>query len=91
MDNSCDQESAAMDDNEVIAVLVSGYDEDGAERATVILRDVHGNVSMRQMNTDEAPVRAAMGDACFRCGSPIRDPVSREVVGYELERVAMSH
>jgi len=91
MGKSCDHGSAAMDDNEVIAVLVSGYDEDGAERATVILRDLHGNVSMRQMNIDEAPVRAAVGDACFRRGKPIRDPVSREVVGYELERVAMSH
>lgn len=80
-----------MDDNEVIAVLVAGYDDDGAERATVILRDLHGNVSMRQMDLHEAPVRAAAGDACFRRGKPIRDPVSREVVGYELERVAMAH
>ncbi len=80
-----------MDDNEVIAVLVAGYDEDGAERATVILRDLHGNVSMRQMDIDEAPLRAAAGEACFRRGKPIRDPVSREVVGYELERVALPH
>jgi len=80
-----------MDDNEVIAVLVAGYDEDGAERATVILRDLHGNVSMKQMDIDEAPLRAAAGEACFRRGKPIRDPVSREVVGYELERVALPH
>jgi hypothetical protein len=80
-----------MDDNEVIAVLVAGYDEDGAERATVILRDLHGNVSMKQMDIDEAPLHGAAGEACFRRGKPIRDPVSREVVGYELERVALPH
>jgi hypothetical protein len=78
-------------DNEVIAVLVAGYDDDGGERATVILRDANGNVSMRQMAMSDTQVqRAAMTDR-FRRGKPIVDPVSREVVGYELERLALPH
>jgi hypothetical protein len=80
-----------MDDNEVIAVLVAGYDEQGAERATVILRDSHGNVSMKQMAAADRMVRGAADTDRFRRGKPIIDPVSREVVGYELERVALSH
>jgi hypothetical protein len=79
-----------MDDNEVIAVLVAGYD-DGAERATVILRDSHGNVSMKQMGVEDRLVQRAASTDRFRRGKPIVDPQSREVVGYELERVALSH
>lgn len=78
-----------MDDNEVIAVLVAGYDDDGAERATVILRDGAGNVSMKQMSTQDGLAQRAASTDRFRRGKPIVDPVSREVVGYELERVAM--
>lgn len=79
-----------MDDNEVIAVLVAGYDDDdGAGRATVILRDGAGNVSMKHMSTQDGLAQRAANIDRFRRGKPIVDPVSREVVGYELERVAM--
>jgi len=77
-----------MDDNEVIAVLVAGYDEEGTERATVILRDSHGKVTMKQMAAADRMVARAADTDRFRRGKPIIDPVSREVVGYELERVA---
>jgi hypothetical protein len=36
-------------------------------------------------------VQGAADTDRFRRGKPIIDPVSREVVGYELERVALSH
>lgn len=80
-----------MDDNEVIAVLVAGYDDEGVERATVILRDACGNVSMKQMDIDDTAVRRASNDAWFRRGRPILDPASREVVGYQLEKVVAQH
>ena len=80
-----------MDDTEVFAVLVAGYDDNGAGRATVILRDAAGNVTRRQMPAREgAALRVADTDR-FRRGQPILDPVSREVVGYQLERVATPH
>lgn len=80
-----------MDDNEVIAVLVAGYDDEGTERATVILRDSHGNVTMKQMAAADRVVQRAANTDRFRRGKPIVDPVSREIVGYELERIAVSH
>jgi hypothetical protein len=80
-----------MVDNEVIAVLVAGYDEDGVERATVILRDGHGNVTMKQMAAHEKLARLGADTDRFRRGKPIVDPHSREVVGYELERVTLPH
>ena len=79
------------DQTEVIAVLVSGYDESGAQRATVILRDREGHVRMQHMNAhDEFARRAAQTD-CFRRGKPVRDPVTGQVVRYELERVTLEH
>ena len=80
-----------MNDNEVIAVLVAGYDDEGTERATVILRDSHGQVSMKQMAAAHRLVQGAADTDHFRRGQPIIDPVSREIIGYELERVALSH
>lgn len=80
-----------MDDNEVIAVLLAGYDDDGQERVTVILRDAQGQVAMKHMRSGDAAARRAMSAGCFREGAPILDPVSREVMGYELEQVAVQH
>jgi len=80
-----------MDDTEVIAVLVAGYDDSGAGRATVILRDAAGNVTMKQMSAQDGMAQRAANTDRFRRAKPIVDPVSREVVGYELERVAMTH
>jgi hypothetical protein len=80
-----------MDDTEVIAVLVAGYDEEGAERATVILRDLHGNVTMKQVTTRHGLVQRAARADWFRRGRPIVDPDSREVVAYELERTSVVH
>lgn len=80
-----------MDERAVIAVLVAGYDDDGVERATVILRDLDGTVSMKQVILHEAPQPVAEDTARFRRGRAIRDPVSCEIVGYQLERVAMPH
>ena len=44
-----------MDDSEVIAVLLSGYDDDtGRFRSTVVLRDCHGHVSLRDIAPGDA-------------------------------------
>lgn len=80
-----------MDDTEVIAVLVAGYDDDGTERATVILRDSNGNVTMKQMSAEDGLAKRAASCDRFRRGKPIVDPASRQVVGYELERVTLVH
>lgn len=80
-----------MDDTEVIAVLVAGYDDNGVECATVILRDTQGKVTMKQVSAHEGLAQREASQNRFRRGKPILDPVSRQVVGYELERIAQSH
>ena len=80
-----------MDENEVIAVLLSGYDEDGRQRATVLLRDGQGQVSLRHVTGREAEAQAGTARKFCRPGRPILDPASREVMGYELEWVGTAH
>lgn len=76
---------------EVLAVLVSGYDESGTQRATVVLRDREGRVRMRQVDAQDEFVLRASQDSCFRRGKPVRDPRTGEVIRYELEKVTLSH
>jgi hypothetical protein len=80
-----------MCDNDVIAVLVAGYDEEGAQRVTVVLRDAYGKVSMKQMTVEDRPAQQGDSTERFRRGKPILDPASREIVGYELERIRLDH
>lgn len=80
-----------MNDRDAIALLVAGYDDDGSETATVILRDLSGRVSMQQLQVHEPPARGRDDDTWFRRGRTIRDPVSREIVGYCLENLTTRH
>lgn len=90
MGNS-DDTRGTPDQTEVIAVLVSGYDDSGAQRATVILRDRHGRVRMQEMNAQDRFVQQAAQTDCFRRGKPVRDPATGKVLRYELERVTLRH
>lgn len=82
------EEEKVIDESEVIAVLVPGYDEDcGAGTATVIVRDSAGNVTVRDLEEREAMLGCTDSTERFRRGKPIIDPLSRQVVGYELEPI----
>ncbi len=80
-----------MSDHEQLAVLVAVYDDDGVEHPTVVVRDFSGNVSVEELPLDDTGVRRAMRALQLRRGRPIIDPESREVMGYELERVVTHH
>jgi hypothetical protein len=77
-----------MDDIEVVA-LVLPEDGDTIRTATIVLRDAHGSMSVRQIATDDELLRSDI-TARFRMGKPIVDPNSREVLGYEMERPALA-
>ena len=44
-------------------------------------------MSLQNVNPDSAFGRQAMRTGCFRRGKPIIDPVSRQMIGYEMEMV----
>jgi hypothetical protein len=75
---SPEKQVAIMDENEVIAVLLSGYDDDGRQRATVLLRDARGHVSLRHVNRPECAAQGAHAGGIRRPGGPMLDPAARE-------------
>ncbi len=82
-------------DHEVIALLL-GDDGTGrwrprafVEGAQRLIRAANGRVSLEPVESEEEFDRTARKTGCFRRGTPIRDPISREVIGYEMEEVPM--
>jgi hypothetical protein len=73
--------------SEVLAVLLA-EDAYAEHHATMLVRDANGQMSLQTVNPDSTVARLAMRTGCFRRGKPIFDPVSREMIGYEMEEVA---
>jgi hypothetical protein len=57
----------------------------GLQTATALVRDHEGRMSLHPFTKDMPFADQAMTTGCFRRGKAIIDPVSREVMGYEME------
>ncbi len=80
-------------DGELIALLLFEGDEvataaDPVSRAKRLVRKPDGRVSLEAVASRDEFARTAQRTGCFRRGTPICDPESREVIGYEMEEVA---
>lgn len=58
----------------------------GAQR---LVRAPDGRVRLEDVESQEEFDRVARTTGCFRRGKPIRDPRTREVIGYEMEQVQL--
>jgi len=56
--------------------------------ATALVRDEHGRITLETITPSSSFLDQVMTTGCFRRGKPIFDPVSRQVMGYEMEMVA---
>ncbi len=80
-------------DLEVIALLLgepadqSWHPRAFVEGAQRLVRSSDGRVSLEAVKSAEEFDETARNTGCFRRGKPIRDPATREVIGYELEEV----
>jgi hypothetical protein len=77
---------------EVIAmVMPEGEGTNGSARtqrmATLLMRSADGQMSLQTVRTDSELGQRAMSTGCFRNGKPIVDPVTRQLLGYEMERI----
>ena len=75
---------------EVIAMVMS--DGEGPvgrmqRMATVLLRAADGQMSVRTVSPDSTLGQFALSTGCFRRRTPIIHPITREHLGYEMERV----
>jgi hypothetical protein len=74
--------------SEVIALLFPdpGQAVDGpSPLVTALVRDAQGLIELRALRADKSLLRRARLAGRFNCGKPILDPLTREVIGYEIE------
>ncbi|HEX6997575.1 MAG TPA: hypothetical protein VF322_05490 [Gammaproteobacteria bacterium] len=80
-------------DSEIIALLLA---DSGEERwragefgkgAQCLVRRPDGRVHLEEVTSREEFEIVARKTGCFRRGKPIRDPLTHEVMGYEMEEV----
>lgn len=77
---------------EVIALLLPEQlapPECTSAQVTAITRDAQGTIEVRQLRLDRQLMRKARIAGRFNTGTPILDPFTREVVGYEIEPLAV--
>ena len=79
------------EDSEVIAIFLDGGTDPADAGAidfsatTCLLRDAAGGVSIEPTTADHVQQIAAENSGVFRRGKPIVEPVTGEIIGYELE------
>jgi hypothetical protein len=85
---------AMTSDTEVIAVVLPedagvriAGDSSGESRATLLIRESDGRVVLETVAASSLRGQIAKTLGCFRRRTPIIDPVSRQIMGYELEMV----
>ena len=77
---------------EVIALLFPdpGRAKEGAVQSVLALvRDEHGALEVKNLRPDIALIRRARVTGRVNCGTPILDPVSRQVIGYEIDPIVL--
>lgn len=84
-----------LSDIEILGLLVGDSTDDRSGKgrgkpgtAQMLLRDADGSMRLQDVSPDSVMGRHAMSTGCFRRSKPILDPVTREVMGYEMEMVA---
>lgn len=70
---------------EVIAMLMP--DGESNSRTQLLIRNPDGQMSLETVNPDSTLSQFALSTGCFRQGTPIIDPVTRQVFGYEMEMI----
>lgn len=76
--------------DEVIARFIPdvrrlGCTDPSMPMATILVRNADGRMSLEPVDPDATLGQEALATGAFRKGNPIVDPVSRRIMGYEME------
>ena len=63
--------------------------EGPASLVTALVRDAQGLMELRKLHPDKSLLRKARLAGRFNCGKPIVDPLTREVIGCEIEPMSL--
>jgi hypothetical protein len=67
---------------------VIGWLLDDDDKTQVLVREQDGQISLQTASLESTFGRYALQTGRFRRGNPIVDPVTRETLGYEMERIS---
>ena len=76
-----------MEDKEVIALLPPDEQSKGKQKPRALVRMADGRMALEDVESDTS--KSGQFLARFRRMCPIVDPSTREVIGYEMERVVI--
>ena len=78
--------------HEVIALLFpepSRAREGSVQSVLALVRDEQGGMELKSLRPDVALIKRARVTGRVNCGTPIFDPVTREVMGYEIDPIVL--
>lgn len=84
--------TAQITPEEILALLFPELPTAGepAKMATAVVRDPQGGLMLQSVVPNRAILKRALVAARTNDGTPIVDPVTREVIGYELAPLAVA-
>ena len=77
---------------EVIALLFPEPNrarEGAVQSVLALVRDEQGLIEVKSMRPDVALIKRARLTGRVNCGTPIFDPITREVIGYEIDPIVL--
>ena len=77
---------------EVIALLFpepSRAREGSVQSVLALVRDEQGLMEIKSLRPDVALIKRARVTGRVNCGTPILDPITREVMGYEIDPIML--
>ena len=77
---------------EIIALLFpepSRAREASVQSVLALVRDEQGLMELKSLRPDVALIKRARVTGRVNCGTPILDPITREVMGYEIDPIML--
>jgi hypothetical protein len=82
-----------LEDSEVLALLFPEPAANGkpaTDQVMVVVKDAQGEIALHTVVPDKQLLRRARVTGRYKSGTPIIDPTTREIIGYELAPIAVA-
>jgi len=82
-----------LEDSEVLALLFpepAAHGKPATEQVMALVQDAQGEIALHTVVPDKNLLRRARVTGRHKSGTPIIDPNTREIIGYELAPIAVA-
>jgi len=84
---------SVLEESEVLALLFPEPAANGkptSEQVMAVVQDAGGELTLHNVVPDKNLLRRARVTGRYKSGTPILDPKTREIIGYELAPIAVA-